>query len=274
MRMPTTCSSPSATSAAASARASTSGSPRCARIAPAQSACTRVRRTRPKRSIISGSQRRRRFARGASGGGLKGSRSTTLCLRRRRARLCSPKESLRCACGTRLRVSLLFRSFPGLRLCWIDHSYSHFGCNVFHEDIAFRPGVDAHAAKIELKHAVERMGGKLPAEHGHGTEYDAPRETQRRWQVSLTSVGHMPTHTRARAHTRTHGNKRRLAQSLSPSLTRAPTMRRWQAMDPLNVMNPGVGGLSPERRYGASGSGPSGTGLSGTAPSGASLEGR
>ena len=22
--------------------------------------------------------------------------------------------------------------------------YSHFGCNVVHEDIAFRPGVDAH----------------------------------------------------------------------------------------------------------------------------------
>lgn len=25
------------------------------------------------------------------------------------------------------------------------------------------------------------MGGKLPAEHGHGTEYAAPRETRERW---------------------------------------------------------------------------------------------
>ena len=82
--------------------------------------------------------------------------------------------------------------------------YSHFGCNVVHEDIAFKPGVDAHAAKMELKHEVEGMGGKLPAEHGHGTEYVAPKETQ----------------------------------------------MRWQAMDPLNVFNPGVGGLSVERRYG------------------------
>ena len=52
--------------------------------------------------------------------------------------------------------------------------YSHFGCNVVHEDIAFQPGVDAHASKMALKHSVEDMGGKLPAEHGHGTEYVAP----------------------------------------------------------------------------------------------------
>ena len=73
-----------------------------------------------------------------------------------------------------------------------------------HEDIAFKPGVDAHAAKMDLKHAVEDMGGKLPAEHGHGTEYVAPEATR----------------------------------------------QRWQEMDPLNVFNPGVGGLSVERRYG------------------------
>ena len=83
--------------------------------------------------------------------------------------------------------------------------YSHFGCNVVHEDIAFNVGVDAHKAKMDLKHLVEDMGGKLPAEHGHGTEYVAPAET----------------------------------------------CKRWQAMDPLNVFNPGVGGLSMERRYGA-----------------------
>lgn len=82
--------------------------------------------------------------------------------------------------------------------------YSHFGCNVVHEDIAFKPGVDAHATKMDLKHAVEDMGGKLPAEHGHGTEYAAPVETQ----------------------------------------------KRWQQMDPLNVFNPGVGGLSMQRKYG------------------------
>ena len=82
--------------------------------------------------------------------------------------------------------------------------YSHFGCNVVHEDIAFRRGVDAHASKMALKHEVEGMGGKLPAEHGHGTEYVAPEATR----------------------------------------------RRWQAMDPLNIFNPGVGGLSVERKYG------------------------
>ena len=76
--------------------------------------------------------------------------------------------------------------------------------NVVHEDIAFEPGVDAHAAKMDLKHAVEDMGGRLPAEHGHGTEYVAPEATR----------------------------------------------QRWQAMDPLNVFNPGVGGLSVEKGYG------------------------
>jgi len=49
----------------------------------------------------------------------------------------------------------------------------------------------------------EECGGKLPAEHGHGTEYVAPRETQ----------------------------------------------ERWKKMDPLNVLNPGVGGLSEKFRY-------------------------
>ena len=48
--------------------------------------------------------------------------------------------------------------------------YSHFGCNVVHEDVAFRPGVDAQGAKMALKRAVEGMRGKLPAEHGHGME--------------------------------------------------------------------------------------------------------
>ena len=76
--------------------------------------------------------------------------------------------------------------------------YSHFGCNVVHEDLAYAPGVDLHEAKYALKKTVEHdHGGKLPAEHGHGTEYVAP----------------------IAAH------------------------NRWKAMDPLNVLNPGVGGL-------------------------------
>eukprot|EP00934_Nitzschia_sp_Nitz4_P006687 Nitzschia sp. Nitz4//scaffold176_size46146//8139//10239//NITZ4_007188-RA/size46146-augustus-gene-0.0-mRNA-1//1//CDS//3329539003//6677//frame0 len=83
--------------------------------------------------------------------------------------------------------------------------YSHFGCNVVHEDIAFPVGVDVESIKYELKKSVEQHShGMLPAEHGHGTEYHAPPETQ----------------------------------------------KRWMKMDPLNVMNPGVGGLSTEYRYG------------------------
>ena len=82
--------------------------------------------------------------------------------------------------------------------------YSHFGCNVVHEDLAFPRDVDPLETKMELKAVVEHdSGGKLPAEHGHGTEYHAPRETQ----------------------------------------------ERWMKMDPLNVFNPGVGGLSYKERY-------------------------
>ena len=82
--------------------------------------------------------------------------------------------------------------------------YSHFGCNVVHEDIAFPVGVDIHQAKMQLKKSVEiSCNGKLPAEHGHGTEYTAPEATR----------------------------------------------NRWKQMDPLNVMNPGIGGLSSRFRY-------------------------
>ncbi|ACI65297.1 predicted protein [Phaeodactylum tricornutum CCAP 1055/1] len=55
--------------------------------------------------------------------------------------------------------------------------YSHFGCNVVHEDLAYANGVDIHEAKHDLKKT------------------------------------------------------------------------RWQKMDPLNVLNPGVGGLSEKARY-------------------------
>ena len=82
--------------------------------------------------------------------------------------------------------------------------YSHFACNVVHEDLAYGPETDVHRAKYLLKHAVETEGGQLPSEHGHGREYTAPPETQ----------------------------------------------SRWQKMDPLNVFNPGIGGLSYRPKYG------------------------
>eukprot|EP00419_Tripos_fusus_P044869 CAMPEP_0172814928 /NCGR_PEP_ID=MMETSP1075-20121228/11490_1 /TAXON_ID=2916 /ORGANISM="Ceratium fusus, Strain PA161109" /LENGTH=662 /DNA_ID=CAMNT_0013654749 /DNA_START=55 /DNA_END=2043 /DNA_ORIENTATION=+ len=82
-------------------------------------------------------------------------------------------------------------------------TYSHFGCNVYHEDLVFGPDIDVEEAKHVIKHAIEEAGGKLPAEHGHGTEYHAPQETQ----------------------------------------------KRWMAMDPLNVMNPGVGGTAYGKNY-------------------------
>jgi len=81
--------------------------------------------------------------------------------------------------------------------------YSHFACNVFHEDLVFGLEVDVPKAKKAIKHAIEEEGGRLPAEHGHGTEYVAPPKTQ----------------------------------------------QRWMEMDPLNVMNPGVGGLSHFKDY-------------------------
>jgi len=82
--------------------------------------------------------------------------------------------------------------------------YSHFGCNVVHEDLAYEQGVDTHSAKIELKHTVDEVcKGRLPSEHGHGTEYVAPDDTK----------------------------------------------QRWMKMDPFNVMNPGLGGLSTKYRY-------------------------
>jgi len=81
--------------------------------------------------------------------------------------------------------------------------YSHFGCNVFHEDLAFDLNVDVHAVHDGLKRSVSSCGGRLPAEHGHGTEYEAPKDTQ----------------------------------------------KRWMNMDPLNVMNPGIGGLSAKYKY-------------------------
>jgi len=82
--------------------------------------------------------------------------------------------------------------------------YAHFGCNVIHEDLAYDLNVDVEEAKYALKNTVEHeCHGKLPAEHGHGTEYKAPKETQ----------------------------------------------QRWQRMDPLNVMNPGIGGTSAKSKY-------------------------
>ena len=60
--------------------------------------------------------------------------------------------------------------------------YSHFGCNVVHEDIAYPPDVDVHGHKMSIKKNVEIEGGRLPAEHGHGSEYRAPVDTELRWR--------------------------------------------------------------------------------------------
>jgi D-lactate dehydrogenase (quinone) len=82
--------------------------------------------------------------------------------------------------------------------------YSHFACNVVHEDLAYHNDVNIHDAKHQFKDTIEHVcHGKLPAEHGHGTEYMAPLETQ----------------------------------------------QRWKQMDPLNVLNPGIGGLSSNYKY-------------------------
>lgn len=58
---------------------------------------------------------------------------------------------------------------------------SHFGCNVFHESLVLRNDVDAEEVKKKIKKFIDSSGGKLPAEHGHGTEYAAPHDTQHRW---------------------------------------------------------------------------------------------
>lgn len=62
--------------------------------------------------------------------------------------------------------------------------YSHFGCAVVHEDVAYPPA-DLAPSRVEdekhrLKHIVELLGGALPAEHGHGVEYKAPEAALRR----------------------------------------------------------------------------------------------
>lgn len=81
--------------------------------------------------------------------------------------------------------------------------YGHWGCNVVHEDLSFAPGVDVHEQKRKIKKGIEGLGGKLPAEHGHGTEYDAPAAAQ----------------------------------------------NRWMKADPLNMLNPGVGGTRVGPKY-------------------------
>ena len=69
---------------------------------------------------------------------------------------------------------------------------------------SYGPVVDIEEAVHTFKHVIERdCGGKLPAEHGHETEYIAPSETQ----------------------------------------------ERWKKMDPMNILNPGVSGLSSKYQY-------------------------
>ena len=60
--------------------------------------------------------------------------------------------------------------------------YSHFGCNVVHEDICFNNNTNVEEVKMKIKKEIEHDGGRLPAEHGHGTEYKAPLETIERWK--------------------------------------------------------------------------------------------
>jgi D-lactate dehydrogenase len=61
--------------------------------------------------------------------------------------------------------------------------YSHVGCNVVPEDIPFARGMELTTAKATMKSCVEQVGGKLPAEHGHGTAYTVPAETPARWKA-------------------------------------------------------------------------------------------
>jgi D-lactate dehydrogenase (quinone) len=61
--------------------------------------------------------------------------------------------------------------------------YSHFACNVVHEDLAFAPNVDVSKAKKQVVSCIGGCNGRLPAEHGHGTEYVAPPETRERWMA-------------------------------------------------------------------------------------------
>ena len=109
--------------------------------------------------------------------------------------------------------------------------YSHFGCNVVHEDIAYALGVDTHKEKMSLKHSVELDGGKLPAEHGHGTEYHAPKNTQ----GMLLDLCVLILST--------------LSEITQSNCLLSDHQARWMKMDPLNVMNPGVGGLPTTENY-------------------------
>jgi D-lactate dehydrogenase len=61
--------------------------------------------------------------------------------------------------------------------------YGHFGCAVYHYDVAIKGGErEAASLKKGMVNAVEQVGGKLPAEHGFGTEYTAPPGTVARWK--------------------------------------------------------------------------------------------
>lgn len=61
--------------------------------------------------------------------------------------------------------------------------YGHFGCAVYHYDVALKADEgQASALKDGMVKMVESLGGKLPAEHGFGTEYAAPPATMERWK--------------------------------------------------------------------------------------------
>lgn len=51
--------------------------------------------------------------------------------------------------------------------------YGHFMCHVFHRDYILRKGTDAAKAKAALLTAIDRAGGRYPAEHSFGHQYAA-----------------------------------------------------------------------------------------------------
>lgn len=119
--------------------------------------------------------------------------------------------------------------------------YSHFACNVVHEDIAFAPGVDVEHIKHQLKDSVEHgCDGKLPAEHGHGTEYQAPKQTMARWikmdpsNVMNPGVGGLPSTRHYLEHAETDQN----SEEVDPEVKAISRSKGsfWINLRPLKVL--------------------------------------
>ena len=68
--------------------------------------------------------------------------------------------------------------------------YSHFGCNVVHEDVALVPGVDVEATKMALKREVELLGDEdadVRASHAFLVEIASPSTTAAQMTRELSS---------------------------------------------------------------------------------------